>query len=179
MTEQLFWRLAAGTLGGILAAASAFKVISMDDFRDWVALLLGPKLARPLRFLAPLVVGTEAVLGALLLFLPARPTVALGLALFLAFSLVQLITKLRRLGSCACFGAASGSQGAMLGPVLAPALAVWAALLLGLEPSPGPALSVWEQLVGAGAALASSLTLLIVVAAPSSLRELKVESRNP
>lgn len=179
MTAQILWRLAAGTLGGILVAASAFKVISLDDFRDWVALFLGPRLARPLRSLAPLAVGTEAVLGMLLLFFPTRLTVALGLALFLAFSVVQLITRVRRLGSCACFGAASGSQGAMLGPVLAPALAAGAALLLGLEAPPGPPLSVWEHLVAAGAALASSLTLLIVVAAPSSLRELKVESRNP
>jgi len=175
--EPVFWRLAAGTLGGILVAASAFKMMSMDAFRDWVSLFLGPRLAPSLRFLASFAVAAEAVLGALLLILPSRLTVALGLSLFVLLSGVQLIAKVRRLGSCACFGAASGSQGAMLGPVLAPTLAVWAALLLAWQPPAGPAPTVWEQLVAAGCALVGSLTLLVLVAAPSSLRELKVESR--
>lgn len=168
-------RLGSAAVGGLLVSAAAFKVVSGNEFPEWMARLVRLEAAStPLKWLAAMAIGVEIAVGTALLLQPALPVLLVAWWFCLGLSAIQLTAWIRGIGPCACFGSSSESQGAALGPFLAPALVACISAFLWLEPSAAVRLVLWEDLLLAGAGLTCSLTLLILAEAPRGLQRLRV-----
>lgn len=174
LAVDLLWRLTAGTVGGLLVAASVFKSLSVGDFRDWLARLFRTVEPRMAGWIARVGIAVELALGLALLLWPARLVVAIGWGFCLLLVLMQARAWAVGLGPCVCFGSSNRTRGAMIGPVLAGLLALGMSALLWFGASGANLmLTGLEYLAVTSGALEITLTILIVAEAPGQARQLR------